>query len=69
MESPDDRNQYAESQSRSYVYDTAGNLTRTVDRNVRIIQYVYDALDRTIDERWQQTGTVNPSLTVTTVRL
>ena len=62
-------NQYAESQSRSFVYDTAGNLTRTVDRNGRIIQYVYDALDRTIDERWQQTGTVNPSLTVTTVRL
>ena len=57
-----------QSQTRSFVYDTAGNLTRTVDRNGRIIQYVYDALDRTIGERWQQTGTVNPSLTVTTVR-
>jgi RHS repeat-associated protein len=56
------------SRSRSYIYDTAGNLTRTVDRNGRIIQYVYDALDRPIEERWQQTGTVNPSLTVTTVR-
>ncbi|MFN9912381.1 MAG: hypothetical protein ACK53L_07345, partial [Pirellulaceae bacterium] len=56
------------SQSRSYVYDTANNLTRTVDRNFKVIQYVYDALDRPIEERWQDTRLVPPSLTVTTVR-
>jgi len=56
------------SKSKSYVYDVAGNLTRTVDRNGRMIQYVFDTLDRQTQEKWQQSGSAAPTLTVATTQ-
>ncbi|MFN9851522.1 MAG: hypothetical protein ACK57P_06880, partial [Planctomycetota bacterium] len=58
----------AQSKSKSYVYDVAGNLTRTVDRNGRMIQYSFDTLDRQTEERWQQSGSSAPTLTVNTTQ-
>jgi YD repeat-containing protein len=54
------------SKSKSYQFDVAGNLTRTVDRNGRMIQYVFDTLDRHTQEKWQQGGSATPTLTVAT---
>ncbi|MFN7893902.1 MAG: hypothetical protein ACK5OC_26690, partial [Pirellula sp.] len=53
--------------TRGYVYDVAGNLTRTKDRNGRIIQYVYDSLDRQIQEKWGDNSSSNIEAIVTTV--
>jgi YD repeat-containing protein len=52
--------------TREYVYDVSGNLTRTKDRNGRVIQYVYDNLDRQIQERWGDAIQLNPAVTITT---
>ncbi len=56
------------SKSKSYVYDVSGNLTRTVDRNGKVIQYVFDGLDRVTEEKWQQSATPTPTLTVSTTQ-
>jgi len=56
------------SKSKSYQFDVAGNLTRTVDRNGRMIQYVFDTLDRHTQEKWQQGGSATPTLTVATTQ-
>ena len=61
-------NTNALSKSKSYVYDVAGNLTRTVDRNGRMIQYSFDTLDRQTAENWQQSGSATPTLTVATTQ-
>jgi len=61
-------NTNALSKSKSYDYDVAGNLARTVDRNGRMIQYVADTLDRNTQEKWQQSGSAVPSLSVSTTQ-
>ncbi|MHB1036579.1 MAG: golvesin C-terminal-like domain-containing protein [Pirellulales bacterium] len=38
--------------ARYFQYNVAGDLTRRVDRNGRVIQYVYDRLSRPTEERW-----------------
>ncbi|MFN7873844.1 MAG: RHS repeat-associated core domain-containing protein, partial [Pirellula sp.] len=49
--------------SRIYIYNVAGNLTKTVDRNNRGTSYVYDNLDRLIREEWTSTpGTFNATV-------
>ena len=38
--------------TRSLEYDARGNLTRKIDRNARVIDYVHDALSRQTSEIW-----------------
>ncbi len=56
------------SKSKTYVYDIGGNLTRTIDRNGKTIQYVRDGLDRVTEEKWQENASPAPSLTVSTTQ-
>ena len=53
--------------TRTNIYDAAGNVTRTIDRNNKVVQYVYDTLDRPIAENWQATGILTPQVTVSTL--
>ena len=44
--------------TRQYQYDRVGNLTRSIDRNGRAIDYQYDDLHRLQQEQWQGVGSL-----------
>jgi len=41
--------------SRYYFYDLCSNLIKQIDRNERVIEYVYDNLNRETQENWRTT--------------
>lgn len=43
---------------RIFGYDAAGNLTKLIDRNSRVTEYVYDNQHRRVAEKWKDGSTV-----------
>jgi YD repeat-containing protein len=54
------------SDTRSFQYAAPGNLARRTDRNGRVIHYTHDNLERLTKERWYQSATPTPTLSVST---